>query len=118
MINREEILSYVKEKFDTEPDYPWVRYPDYAVLRHHRDGKWYGVIMNVPRVKLGLSGEGRVDIINLKGHPEFNGLLRSQQGILPAYHMNKEHWITIVLDSPFPKGEIFNLINSSYDLTK
>ncbi|MEF2968638.1 MmcQ/YjbR family DNA-binding protein [Paenibacillus sp. M1] len=118
MINREEILSYVKEKFDTEPDYPWVKFPDYAVLRHNRHGKWYGVIMNVPRVKLGLSGEGSVDIINLKGHPELNSLLKSQQGILPAYHMNKEHWITIVLDSPFPKGEILDLINSSYKLTK
>lgn len=118
MINREEILAYVKGKFDTEPDYPWVKHPDYAVLRHKWAGKWYGVIMNVPRVKLGLSGEGRVDIINLKGNPELNSLLRSQQGILPAYHMNKEHWITIVLDSPFPKDEIFNLINSSYSLTK
>lgn len=55
MINREEIFLYVKEKFDSEPDYPWVKYPDYAVLRHLRGGKWYGVIMNVPRVKLGLS---------------------------------------------------------------
>lgn len=74
--------------------------------------------MNVPRVKLGLSGEGKVDIINLKGDPEFNSLLRRQQGILPAYHMNKEHWTTIVLDSSFPKGEIYDLINWSYNLTK
>ena len=44
--------------------------------------------------------------------------LRGQRGILPAYHMNKEHWITIVLDSPFPEEEIYNLINLSYDLTK
>lgn len=118
MINREEIFTYVKEKFDTEPDYPWFKYPNYAVLRNNRNGKWYGVIMNVPTVKLGLSGEGRVDIINLKGDPEFNSLLRSQQGILPAYHMNKEHWITIVLDSSFPKGKIYDLINWSYNLTK
>ncbi|RIX59222.1 MmcQ/YjbR family DNA-binding protein [Paenibacillus nanensis] len=118
MIDREEIFSYVKEKFNTEPDYPWFKYPNYAVLRHDRDGKWYGVIMNVPRVKLGLPGEGRVDIINLKGDPEFISILRSQQGILPAYHMNKEHWITIVLDSPYPKAEIFDLINWSYKLTK
>ena len=33
-------------------------------------------------------------------------------------YMNKEHWITIVLDSPFPEEEIYNLINFSYDLTK
>lgn len=117
-MNREEIFTYVKEKFYTEPDYPWLKYPDYAVLRHNKDGKWYGVIMNVPAIKLGLPDEGRVDIINLKCNPELISLLRSQQGVLPAYHMNKEHWITIVLDSPFPKDEIYDLINGSYHLTK
>lgn len=62
--------------------------------------------------------EGSVDIINLKCDPELISLLRNEQGILPAYHMNKEHWITIVLDCPFPKEEIYKLINLSYDLTK
>ncbi|GIO26580.1 MmcQ/YjbR family DNA-binding protein [Ornithinibacillus bavariensis] len=118
MINRNEIFAYVKEKFDSEPDYPWLKFPNYAVLRHNGNGKWYGLIMNVPRIKLGLSGEGSIDIINLKCDPGFNSLLRNEQGILPAYHMNKEHWITIVLDSLFPKEEIYNLINWSYDLTK
>lgn len=118
MIEREEIFAYVKEKFDTEPDYPWPKYPYYAVLRHERGGKWYGLIMNVPRIKLGLMGKGSAEILNLKCDPALNSLLRSQQGISPAYHMNKKHWITIVLDSSFPKEEIYNLINLSYDLTK
>ena len=74
--------------------------------------------MNVPRIKLGLTGEGSAEILDLKCDTVLNSLLRGQQGILPAYHMNKEHWITIVLDSSFPKEEIYNLINSSYDLTK
>jgi len=117
-MNREQIFTYAKEKFYTEPDYPWSKYPDYAVLRHNRDGKWYGVIMNVPTFKLGLPGEGRVDIINVKCNPELISLLRGQPGILPAYHMNKEHWITIVLDSSIPKGDIYDLIHGSYNLTK
>jgi len=118
LINRDEIFDYAKKKFHTEPDYPWVKFPNYAVLRHNGNGKWYGLIMNVLRTKLGLSGEGSVDIINLKCDPELISLLRNEQGILPAYHMNKEHWITIVLDSPFPKEEIYKLINLSYVLTK
>lgn len=118
MIEREEILAYVKEKFDTEPDYHWFKYPSYAVLRHKGGGKWYGLIMNVPRIKLGLTGEGSAEILDLKCDPELNSLLRSEQGILPAYHMNKKHWITIVLNSSFNKEETYNLINMSYDLTK
>ena len=65
MIDRKEIFNYVKEKFDTEPDYPWFKYPDYVVLRHEESGKWYGVIMNVPRNKLGLTGEGNAEILDL-----------------------------------------------------
>ena len=118
MIERKEIFTYVKEKFDTEPDYPWFKYPDYAVLRHEGDGKWYGIIMSVQRIKLGLKGKGNAEILDLKCEPALNSLLRSQQGILPAYHMNKKHWITIVLESSFPKEELYNLINMSYDLTK
>lgn len=118
MIERQEIFAYVKEKFDTEPDYPWFKYPDYVVFRHDGGGKWYGLIMNVPRIKLDLTGKRSVEILDLKCEAALNSALRGQQGILPAYHMNKEHWITIVLDSPFLKEEIYNLINFSYDLTK
>ena len=34
---RGAILAYVREKFGTEPEYPWARYPHYAVLRHQQD---------------------------------------------------------------------------------
>ena len=118
MIEREEIITYVKGKFHTEPEYPWIKYPDYVVLRHEGGGKWYGLIMNVPKIKLSLSGKGSANILDLKCDPALKNLLRGQQGILPAYHMNKEHWITIVLDGSFPKEEIYNLIDLSYDLTK
>lgn len=91
MIDREEILSYVKEKFNTKADYPWSKHTSYAVLRHEISGKWYGLIMNVANDKLGLEGEGSAEALNLKCEPQLNSLLRSQPGVLPAYHMNKEH---------------------------
>ena len=73
-------LNYVKEKFDTEPDYPWLKYPDYAVLRHKNSRKWYGLIMNVPRVKLGLLGKGRADILDLKCEVELNDFFKRSTG--------------------------------------
>lgn len=118
MVHRDEILSYVKNKYNTEPDYPWFKHPNYAVLRHKKSGKWYGLILNVPKTKLGLTGNENIEILNLKCEPELNNILRGQTGVLPAYHMNKEHWITIVLDSPFTKEEVYQLIDASYNLTK
>ena len=111
MASREEILAYVKRKFQTEPDYPWRQYPEYAVLRHAESGKWYGV--------LGLAGKGDVEVVNLKCDHVLDVLLNSEPGaVLPAYHMNKKHWLTIVLDGKFTAGELYGLIDESHGLTR
>ncbi len=118
MVKRDDILKYVENKYGTKPDYPWGGYPDNAVLRHGDNGKWYGLIMTVAKNKLGLAGEGSTEIINLKSHPDLIGLLRQKPGFLPAFHMNKEHWISIILEGSVIQEEIHQLIDCSYELTK
>lgn len=65
-----------------------MRYPKYVVLRHSNDKKWYAVIMNVLRNKLGLEGEEGVDILDVKADPIMAGSFLLEKGILPGYHMN------------------------------
>lgn len=48
-------------------------------------------------IQLGLPGKGNVEIINVKSAQVLDMLLYGDPGILPAYHMNKKHWITILL---------------------
>lgn len=75
--------------------------------------------MNVLLEQLGLDGNEEVDILNLKCPPELSGTLRNGRNILPAYHMDKEHWITLILKRIDPNAEeIYNLIEQSYNLTK
>lgn len=114
---RDDILKYALEKYETIPDYPWMSLPGYAVLRHKDNKKWYGIIMNVPRHKLGLSGEEIIDILNIKCDPILKGSLQMQEGFLPAYHIHRGNWITILLDGTVDKGMIFNLLEMSFDLT-
>jgi len=74
------------------------------------------LIGTVPRSVLKLSGDGDVHIINLKTNDtEF---FRGVRGILPAYHMNKNYWITVLLDGTLPLKNIQHLIEASYELTK
>jgi predicted DNA-binding protein (MmcQ/YjbR family) len=55
--------------------------------------------------------------MNLKCDPEQAPALRSMhESILPGYHMNKEHWNTIVLDGSLPDELILKFIDDSYDL--
>ncbi|GIO22709.1 MmcQ/YjbR family DNA-binding protein [Oceanobacillus sp. J11TS1] len=117
-MSREVILEYAKRKYDTAPDYPWAKLSKYAVLRHKHHNKWYGLLMNVDRNKLSMEGDGEIEILNVKCDPELATILRKEHGILPAYHMNKEHWISIVLNGSVPNEEIFQLLDSSYELTK
>ncbi len=114
---KNSVLKYVREKYGTEPEYLWVKYPDYAVLRHSDSGKWYAVIMNVQKSKLGLSGSENVEIINVKADRLMLGSLIMRDGIMPGYHQNKENWISVLLDGTVNKEEIFWLIDLSFNLT-
>ena len=73
--------------------------------------------MEVGRDKFGLSGDGEVDILNVKSDPMLIGFYRTQEGFLPAYHMNKESWISILLDKPELDDVIKKLLALSFELT-
>ena len=73
--------------------------------------------MRVSKSKFGIKSDNAVDILNLKSDPILIGSLRLKEGFFPAYHMNKEKWITIFLDGTVSKNEICDLLDLSYDLT-
>lgn len=115
-MNRQEIFEWIGETYGTEPDYPWN--DRNAVLRHKGSRKWYGVVLEVAESKLGLNGDKIVDILNVKCDPILIGSLRLKDGYFPAYHMNKDSWISILLDGSVSAEEIQNLIELSYKLTQ
>lgn len=116
--DREFVFKYAKENYGTEPEYLWERTPDAGVLRHISNKKWYGIVMSVSLDKLGLKRSGKADILNVKCDPMVLGSFLMKAGYYPAYHMNKRHWITIILDGSVPPDEIELLIDQSYELTK
>ena len=88
---REKLFEYVREKYKSEPEYLWSRFPEYAVFRHADNRKWFGIIMNVRRNKLGLDGEEKVDILNVKlSDPLLVDMLVRQAGYLRGYHISLE----------------------------
>jgi len=55
--------------------------------------------------------------ISLKCDPEEAVLLRQKyEAITPGYHLNKQHWNTIVLDGSIPDEEILEMIDDSFEL--
>ena len=55
--------------------------------------------------------------INLKCDPNEAIILRDMyESVIPGYHMNKEHWNTVILDGNIPEPEIYKMIDESYRL--
>ncbi len=89
MVTRADILAYAKENYNTDPERLWEKYPEYEVLIHRNNKKGYVILT-----------------------------LSTQTGFAPAYHMNKKHWLTILLNGSVNDDEIYNLLDMSYEMTK
>lgn len=115
---RDWVFDYIQKKYKALPEYPWQKYDSNAVFRHADNRKWFALVMGVRVDRLGLSGTERVDVVNLKvGDLLFHDMLVQQPGIMPAYHMNKQHWITVLLDGTVAKEQVFDLIDMSFIAT-
>lgn len=112
---RERITQYIRETYGTEAEYLWADSPGNAVFRHPASKKWYAALMHVLPEKLGLTGEDALDVMDIRCSTIMIGSLLSTKGFLPAYHMNKNHWISIILDNSVPDKEITPLLELSYD---
>lgn len=112
-MTRRELIDYCLTYPDAYEDYPFdgdSSSPDaWAVMRHRGNKKGFAFIFE----------RGEVLTVNLKCEPMFADLLRNTYpGVTPAYHMNKEHWNSVVPNSAIPPEELCAWIQLSYDLTR
>lgn len=109
----DEILTR-RQAIDACMEFPGV-YEDYpfddvnwTVMRHGGNKKIFAMI---------FERQERI-WINLKAEPAWGDFWRGcYSAVVPAYHMNKEHWISVILDGSMSREEIMRLIQDSFDLT-
>jgi len=105
-------------KYQEKPDYPFAKLPTYGVFRYPANRKWYALIMNLKRSLVDKECSGRlkdeiVEVINLKIDENSEQELLKVKGIYPGYHMNRAHWISIILDETLDDEFILSLIDKS-----
>ena len=103
--------------FGTLPDYPFDDNLETAVLRHGDNRKWYALVMRVSRRKFGFDSDEMIYVVNLKLPTEMFGSFGAEDGVFPAYHMNKLHWISVLLPDA-PESVVAFLTNASFEATK
>ena len=112
-----EIIKYVKEKYNDELEYLWKKFPNNAIWRNKKNNKWYGALLVVKENKLGIKSDKFVEIIDLRFQKENIHKIIDNNRFYPGYHMNKNNWISIKLDNSVETKKIFELIDNSYNLS-
>ena len=116
-MNRREFFEYCAERYGTSPDYPFDEDFQTAVLRHADTRKWYAIVMKVSRRKFGQKSDEVIDVVNMKLPTEMFGSFGASDGVYPAYHMNKLHWISVLLPDA-PDDVVQFLANVSFEATR
>ena len=116
-MTKQEFLHNCLTTYNTAPDYPFDEDFETAVLRHGSNRKWYAIMMRVSRRKFGFDSDEIINVVNLKLPLEMFGSFSPSDGVYPAYHMNKLHWISVLL--PDAADDLIEfLVNASYEATK
>lgn len=111
-----KVIKYARKKYGDELEYLWEKFPNNAVIRRKDNAKWYAAILTVQKNKLGLEGSEIIEIIDLRANPDEIDLIVDNKKYFRGYHMNKKHWITIILDGSVNEDELYRKIDDSYIL--
>ena len=116
-MTKQEFLAHCLNTYGTLPDYPFDDWMESAVFRHEDNKKWYAIALRVSRRKFGFDSDEVIDVVNLKLPTEMFGSFGAADGVYPAYHMNKLHWISVLLPDS-PDDIVQFLANVSFEATK
>ena len=108
MRERREVIDYCLTFENVFEDYPF-HDDNWCVMRHKQNKKVFAWIFN----KNGYVW------VNVKCDVEWRDFWRNTfESVVPAYHLNKMHWNSIILDGTIPVEDIKRMIDESYDLTR
>ena len=116
-MTKQEFLEYCFNTYGTSPDYPFDDHLETAVFRHTNNKKWFALVMRVSRRKFDFDSDEVIDVVNLKLPTEMFGSFGVADGVYPAYHMNKLHWISVLLPDA-PDDVVQFLVNVSFEATR
>ena len=116
-MTKQEFFELCSSSYFTQPDYPFDDWMESAVFRHADNKKWFAIALSVSRRKFGFDSDEVIDVVNLKLPTDMFGSFSAADGVYPAYHMNKLHWISVLLPDA-PNDVVQFLLNASFEATK
>lgn len=117
------ITHQIKDLYDDDPEFVFVRFPHTGLFREPEFKKWYAVISDEKHdrlVKNDSHAGGKItSALNFRIDIKQRQRLLKQAGVYPAYGTIKKNWLTVLLDDTQSDETIMNwLYNSRRLLTK
>lgn len=111
-----ELIKYIYEKYNDSLEFLWEKFAGNAIVRRKDNAKWYAAFLTVSKQKLGFEDITPVEIIDLRAENADKTV--DNKTFFPGYHMNKKHWITIILDGSVSSDIIKAKIDESFLIAK
>ena len=115
---KDDYIAWIKNQFGAEPDYPWPDDAPYSFVFRCPNEKWFALVMKIKYRQLGLTGDEAVWVVNMKAEQDAIPTLIDRKSIFPAWHMNKKHWITVLLTAATEFEKLCELTQKSYELVE
>ena len=114
-----EVIDYCNNKYGGNQVNSFKKHPDIFAMVNEKN-KWYALFLDIDYNKLNKNTDitTKVKILNVKYPTDKILEIIDNKNIFPAYHMNKKHWISVVLDKNIKLETIKELIDISYSLVK
>ena len=113
-----KIIERVQEKYHVKAEFLFGEDEPTAVFRKvvKAKPKWFAFISRCNRKTVTGTGEGKIEILNLRLEASDVDTLITHDHIHRGYHMNKKYWLTIELDTTVDTDMIYALLDKSYQL--
>jgi predicted DNA-binding protein (MmcQ/YjbR family) len=112
------VFAYAKQTYGGKPEFLWKDDDTSCIIRRKDNKKWYALFMQIERKKLGIDGDGLIEILDLRAPKEEIPKLVDKKNYFGGWHMNKKTWITVPLDGRVPAEVICSLLDLSFTLAK
>ena len=111
-------IERVQEKYHVKAEFLFGEDEPTAVFRKvvKEKPKWFAFISRCNRKTVTGTGEGKIEILNLRLEASDVDTLITHEHIHRGYHMNKKYWLTIELDTTVDTDMIYALLDKSYRL--
>lgn len=113
-----KMIEFIKREFGDDAEFLWEKFPTDAIWRRKDNQKWYALIMAIPKNRLGFDSDEMVEVVDVRAQPETIERLVDGKQFFRGYHMNKQHWLTFMLDGSTNFEQIKSLILESHELAK